>query len=173
VQVWPELREAHDAICNQGITEQEMMAKFPGFDFSNCLDKWGYPQYTLKSAVARAEEVRRKLRNLVRTHQHIVLVTHRGLAAFLVQGPRFKNCGMFILIQIIRERIELTRVIERRSYRFATSDKLKERGYAINVNTLERQDFGPDLLLALKGKTTASLEIQQHLTVNFETNTPN
>jgi broad specificity phosphatase PhoE len=94
VQVWPELREAHDAICNQGITKQEMMAKFPGFDFSHCHDEWNYPQNTLEGAVARAEEVRRKLRNLIRTYKRIVLVTHRGFAAFLVQGPRFQTCGM-------------------------------------------------------------------------------
>ena len=28
VQVWPELREAHDAICNKGVAEAEIMSKF-------------------------------------------------------------------------------------------------------------------------------------------------
>ncbi len=93
MQIWPELREAHDHICCQGSSKQEMTSKFPDFDFSGCHDDWDYPSHTNESAVARGEEVRRKLRGLTEVHKHIVLVTHRGFVAFLVQGPRFQTCG--------------------------------------------------------------------------------
>jgi len=43
VQVWSELREAHDAICNQGVAKEKMMAKFPNFDFTDCHDEWDHP----------------------------------------------------------------------------------------------------------------------------------
>lgn len=36
VQVWPDLREAHDAICNKGLSQKEMTSKFSQFDFQNC-----------------------------------------------------------------------------------------------------------------------------------------
>jgi broad specificity phosphatase PhoE len=93
VQIWPELREAHDHICCQGSSKEEMMIKFPDFNFSGCHDEWDYPTHTTESAVARGEEVRRKLRGLIEKHKHIVLITHRGFVAFLVQGPRFQTCG--------------------------------------------------------------------------------
>jgi broad specificity phosphatase PhoE len=92
--VWPELREAHDALFCKGIAKAEMRIKFPDFDFSKCRDEWDYDPHTVDSAVARAEEVRRKLRSLALNYKHIVLVTHRGFAAFLVKGSRFQTCGI-------------------------------------------------------------------------------
>jgi broad specificity phosphatase PhoE len=36
VQIWPDLREANDAVCNQGRSRVEMQAIFREFDFSEC-----------------------------------------------------------------------------------------------------------------------------------------
>lgn len=95
VQIWPELREAHDAICNKGVSRAEIAAAFPQFDFSSCPEEWDYPPHSVESATLRAETVRRRLMNLSASYQNIFLVTHRGLIAFLVEGPRYDVCGMF------------------------------------------------------------------------------
>ena len=36
LKIWPDLREAHDAICNQGRSRAEMQALHAGLDFSTC-----------------------------------------------------------------------------------------------------------------------------------------
>lgn len=72
VQVWRELREAHDAICNKGVSKVELMFKFPDFDFTRCHELWDYEPHTFEGAVAHAEVVRQKLRELAKsqTHRH-------------------------------------------------------------------------------------------------------
>lgn len=99
VQIWPELREGYDhAICNQGVAGSELMAKFPfpAWDFGTCHEEWDYDSHTFDGAQLRAEEVRRKLKVLIDSgrYDHILLVSHRGFIAFLVQGERFATCGM-------------------------------------------------------------------------------
>ncbi|KAJ4117152.1 hypothetical protein NW765_010566 [Fusarium oxysporum] len=64
-----------------------------------------------------------------------MLVTHRGIAAFLVQGDRFSVC-------------------EHRSYRFATNEEVDKASHGVNVDTGLEQDFGPTVLIpAEKPKT--------------------
>lgn len=130
VQVWPDLREANDAICNKGLSQSEMQAKFPQFDFSQCLEEWNYLPHTIEDATARAETVRQRLKDLSAKYKNIVLVTHRGFIAFLVKGRRFNMC-------------------EIRSYRFATDEEMKnpKAGLGLNCDTLQEQDFGPTMLV--------------------------
>lgn len=90
VQVWPDLREAHDAICNKGVSRVEIAAKFPHLDFSECSADWeDYPPHTIANAEARAERVRKRLQELPNEFKSVALITHRGFLAFLVQGKRF------------------------------------------------------------------------------------
>ncbi|KAF5663632.1 hypothetical protein FHETE_7337 [Fusarium heterosporum] len=95
VQVWPDLRESHDAICNKGISRADLSAKFPELDFSACPKEWNFPTHTPDDATVRAERVRRRLKEtaVLGDYKDILLVTHRGIAAFMVQGERFKVCG--------------------------------------------------------------------------------
>ncbi|KAI1055886.1 hypothetical protein LB506_009169 [Fusarium annulatum] len=137
VQVWPDLREAHDATCNKGISRKELADTFPNLDFSACPEKWDFPPHTPDDATVRAERVRRRLKDVARTggYKNIMLVTHRGIAAFLVQGDRFSVC-------------------EHRSYRFATSEEVDNARHGVNVDTGLEQDFGPTVLIpAEKPKT--------------------
>lgn len=94
VQVWPDLREAHDANCNKGLPRAEIAAKFPQFHFLECPEEWDYPAHTVEGATLRAERVRQHLKVIGGTYKNIALITHRGLTAFLVQGQRFDLCGM-------------------------------------------------------------------------------
>ncbi|KAM5343980.1 hypothetical protein ACJ41O_012517 [Fusarium nematophilum] len=94
VQVWPDLREAHDAICNKGVSRADMAAKFPQFDFSACPEEWDYPAHSFDGAAARAERVRNRLKELSLSYNNIMLITHRGFIAFLVKGERFGVGGM-------------------------------------------------------------------------------
>ncbi|KAF4953009.1 hypothetical protein FSARC_12489 [Fusarium sarcochroum] len=130
IQVWPDLRESHDTICNKGISRADLTAKFPDLDFSACPEKWDFPDHTPDDAAVRAERVRRRLREtaMFGNYEDILLVTHRGFAAFLAQGDRFKVC-------------------EYRSYRFAADDEVEKERYGINIDTGLKQDFGPTLLM--------------------------
>ncbi|CAG9986484.1 unnamed protein product [Clonostachys byssicola] len=130
VQIWPELREAHDAICNKGVGRAEIAAAFPQFDFSSCPEEWDYPPHSVEGATLRAETVRRRLMNLSASYENIFLVTHRGLIAFLVEGPRFDVC-------------------ECRSYRFASADEVENQRYGTHEHTGDKLDFGPSLLVPL------------------------
>ncbi|KAH6605837.1 hypothetical protein Trco_004990 [Trichoderma cornu-damae] len=130
LQVWPDLREAHDAICNKGVSRADMAAKFGQLDFSACREEWDYPPHSVQDAAARAERVRRRLKDLSGSYKNIILVTHRGFIAFLVKGERFDVC-------------------ECRSYRFAAEEEIEEKRHGINRDTGEKQDFGPSLLLPL------------------------
>jgi broad specificity phosphatase PhoE len=93
VQIWPDLREAHGAICNKGVARADLAAKFPQFDYAECHDEWDYPDHTVKEAESRAERVRKRLKELPSSYKNVYLVTHRGFIAFLVRGSRFDVCG--------------------------------------------------------------------------------
>jgi broad specificity phosphatase PhoE len=129
-QIWPDLREAHDAICNKGLSRSELASKFPQFDFSECHEEWDYPEHSIEGATARAERVRRRLKDLSTTYNNIAVITHRGIKAFLVKGKRFG-------------------LAEMRTYRFATEEESKDDSIrrGVNTDTLEEQDFGPTVLI--------------------------
>ncbi|KAJ7879016.1 histidine phosphatase superfamily [Mycena olivaceomarginata] len=71
VEIWPDMREAHDAICNKG---------------------WDYEDHSHDAATRRAERVRTVLAE--RSEQNILLVGHRGFIDYLVAGPQFANCEL-------------------------------------------------------------------------------
>ncbi|KAF3908952.1 hypothetical protein ABW20_dc0100113 [Dactylellina cionopaga] len=130
VQIWPDLREAHDANCGKGLARAEMLAKFPQFDFAKCPEEWDHPPHTTEGATTRAEIVRQRLKELSKEYSNIALVTHRLFIAFLVQGDRYD-------------------VGETRSYQFGTDEETKVESLRIgaNVDTTEPQDFGPTILV--------------------------
>ncbi|KAF2148392.1 phosphoglycerate mutase-like protein [Myriangium duriaei CBS 260.36] len=131
VQVWPDLREAHNAVSCKGVSRRELSAKFPPFDFSDCPEEWDHPPHTAKGATARAEIVRQRLKELSETYKNIALVTHRGFIAFLAPGDRFEVC-------------------ETRSYRFGTGEETEMLRLGVNVDTNEMQDFGPTILVPVE-----------------------
>lgn len=133
VQIWPDLREAHDAICNQGISRADIAAKFPHLDFSECPEEWNHPPHTIETATIRAEKVRRRLQDLSKVYKNIALITHRGFIAFLVKGDRYDVC-------------------ETRSYRFGTEEEAEADSlrFGVNVDTKVQQDFGPTVLVPHK-----------------------
>lgn len=96
MEVWPELREAHDAECNKGSPRSELALRFPSLDFSSCSDTWDYPLNTFEDALSRAERVRLRLKSLSRPYGNIYLVTHRVFAAFLIEEEKFEPCGKFV-----------------------------------------------------------------------------
>jgi broad specificity phosphatase PhoE len=93
ILVWPDLREAHDAICNHGSLRINLISQYPLLDFSECSVKWDYEQHTTKNAQLRASRVRSRLERLSKDYKNILVVTHRGFIAHLVSGKRFFNCG--------------------------------------------------------------------------------
>ncbi|KAK6354126.1 hypothetical protein TWF730_008546 [Orbilia blumenaviensis] len=135
VQIWPDLRESHDAICNKGLSKAELSTKFPQFNFAECSEEWDYPPHTIEGATIRAEEVRRRLKELSKNYRNIAVVTHRGFIAYLIQGDRFNVC-------------------ETRSYRFATDEEVKANAKSlrigVNVDTNETCDFGPTVLIPVE-----------------------
>lgn len=130
VQIWPDLRETHDSECNRGLTRADLESKFPAFDSSCCKEDWDYAPHTAEAATARAEAVRKRLKELSAAHRNIAVVTHRGFIAFLAKGRRFDTC-------------------EIRSYRFATDEEAHESAFrkGVNCDTLLEQDFGPTVLV--------------------------
>jgi broad specificity phosphatase PhoE len=60
IEVWPDLREAHDAICNQGSPVADLKMEFSALDFSECMPQWNYEAHTPERAEKRAERVRRR-----------------------------------------------------------------------------------------------------------------
>jgi broad specificity phosphatase PhoE len=131
VQIWPDLREANDAVCNLGLTRNEMQSRYPQFDFSECHEDWDYPYHTISDATFRAERVRKRLQRLSATFKNIAVISHRGLIAYIVKGRRFSPA-------------------ESRSFRFATKveadDEEIRRG--LHCDLLQDQDFGPTVLLS-------------------------
>jgi len=130
VQIWPDLREANDAICNKGLSRAELESKFPQFDFSECNREWDYAYHTIQDATDRAERVRKRLKELSTSYRNIAIITHRGFKAFLVKGKRFG-------------------LAEVRCYRFASEEEAKDEKIrrGVNFDTLEEQDFGPTVLI--------------------------
>jgi broad specificity phosphatase PhoE len=133
VQIWPSLREAHDAICNKCLSRASLSHKFPSFDFSECPEEWdSLPPHSVEAATKRAEDVRQRLKELSGKCRNIVVVTHRGFITFLVKGRRFETC-------------------ERRAYRFmegeGESESDEETRFGVNVETMLRQDYGPTVLV--------------------------
>lgn len=130
VQIWPDLREAHDALCNRGVSRADLHAQFPSLDLAECSQDWDYPAHSVERATARAERVRSRLHELTSTYNNIVVITHRGFAAYLVKGVRFGLC-------------------ERRAYRFAMQHEAEDEGCRMGVHceTEERLDFGPTVLV--------------------------
>ncbi|TVY16363.1 putative phosphatase [Lachnellula arida] len=128
VQVCPELREAHDAVCNTGVGRADLIAKFPQCDFSACSETWDYPLLSVEQATLRAQDLRQHLSVLSNSYKNILLITHRGFIAYLVEGSRYDLC-------------------ESRSYKFATEDEIATKRYGIHIDTGLEQDFGPTLLL--------------------------
>ncbi|CAI6341913.1 unnamed protein product [Periconia digitata] len=135
VQIWPDLREAHDAICNKGVARKDLETRFPQFDFSECHETWDYPENTAENATARAQRVRLRLQELSKTYANIAVITHRGFIAYLVKGRRFDVC-------------------ERRSYRFATEKEENDDDIrkGKHCETLMEQNFGPNVLILHKRK---------------------
>lgn len=93
IMVSPDLREAHDAEGNKGVARVTMQTKYPTLDFSRCSETWDYELHTVDESTQRAERVRKSLKELSGLYKNILLVTHRGFLAFLVQGTRFNVCG--------------------------------------------------------------------------------
>jgi broad specificity phosphatase PhoE len=143
VQIWPDLREANDAICNKGLPRATMQANFPQFDFCECRDEWDYAPHTVPNAIERAERVRARLASLAPKYPNMVVITHRGLLAFLVKGRRFNVC-------------------EARSYRFVPKEEVayEEARRGLNCDTLKEQDFGPTVLVFVHNPT-AELEASE------------
>ncbi|KAJ7154174.1 histidine phosphatase superfamily [Mycena filopes] len=93
LEIWPDLRETHEAICNKGVSRATMAAAFPQLDFSRCSEEWDYEAHSAVGATARAMRVRALLAE--RTEQNILLVGHRGFIDFLVPGPQISNCELW------------------------------------------------------------------------------
>ncbi|EGX53159.1 hypothetical protein AOL_s00006g537 [Orbilia oligospora ATCC 24927] len=135
VQIWPDLREAHGANCNKGLSnlKAELSAKFPQLNFTECPGDWNYPPHNINEATKRAERVQQCSKEPSKMYHNIAVITHRGFIAFLVQGDGYEVCEM-------------------RSYRFATNDIMHDDEAAdvtsdsatigVNVDTMEIYDFG-------------------------------
>ena len=95
IQVWPELREADDSICNKGVSRAAMIAKFPQMNFDKCPEQWNHPPHSTEGATVRAETVRKRLKQLTTTYKNIALITHKGFISFLIPGEKFDVCGEF------------------------------------------------------------------------------
>ncbi|KAI9814555.1 MAG: hypothetical protein M1827_003110 [Pycnora praestabilis] len=133
VQIWPDLREAHEAICNQGSPRAEMENKYPQLDFSRCLEQWTYEPYTVEAATERAERVRQELKLLGAKYKSIAVVTHYFFIGFLVQGRKFETW-------------------ETRSYRFAKGEEVEKLRFNTfmddpGMDPTRIHDFGPSVLL--------------------------
>ncbi|KAJ7706848.1 histidine phosphatase superfamily [Mycena rosella] len=92
LEIWPDLREAHDAICNKGVARTQLAAAYPELDFSRCREDWDYEAHSDEVAIQRAKRVRAVLAE--RPEQSILLISHRGFIDYLVSGPRFSNCEL-------------------------------------------------------------------------------
>ncbi|XPS99423.1 hypothetical protein M3J09_008600 [Ascochyta lentis] len=128
VQIWPDLRETYEAECNKGLSLAAISTKFPSLDFADCPAEWDYPPHTVAGANARAESVRRRLKEVSEVYRNIVVITHRGFIEFLVRGSRFDVC-------------------ETRSYRFGRRDGREDAEAGISGEAQEGFEYGPTVLV--------------------------
>ena len=135
MQIWPDLREAHDANCNKGLSRADISAKFPHLDFSECPEEWDHPPHSAETATIRAEKVRRRLKELSKTYKNIAVVTHRGFIAYLIKGDRYICC-------------------ETHSYRVGTDEatEVEDLRFGVHVDTNKPQDYGPTVLVPFAAK---------------------
>jgi broad specificity phosphatase PhoE len=133
LEIWPDLRETYDGICQHGSPISVLQHEFPHLNFSECDDNWTYEPYTHERAEKRAERERRRVRE--HPAQNIVLVTHRGFIGYLVERPKFRNCE-----------IEL--------FNFASVEKALAR-YGKNYDGVPT-DYGPNVLSPADVSNTSS-----------------
>ncbi|KAF7295674.1 Phosphoglycerate mutase-like protein [Mycena indigotica] len=100
LEIWPDLREAHDAICNLGVPKTQLANAFQAqiaLDLTRCREEWDYEAHSEEAATIRALRVREELST--RPENNILLVTHRAFIKYLVDSSRFENGEMrsFIL----------------------------------------------------------------------------
>lgn len=157
--IWPDLREAHDAKCNKGSPRHAMETKCPSLDFSSCSAEWDYEPHTVGAATIRAENVRKALSELSARYKDITIVTHREFIAYLVPGASFNvsgksKCAILELLMTC----PYVSTLEIRSYRFANVEEITAKRFEKNVVTGSEQDFGPTLLVQIKGDYEASAE---------------
>ncbi|KAF8810960.1 phosphoglycerate mutase-like protein, partial [Phlegmacium glaucopus] len=88
--IWPDLREAHDAICNKGVPRSALIEIFPNLDFSLCMEEWDYEPHSDGTALEQAERVKAALWKC--DEKDIVIVSHQEFILYLVGGPQFTNC---------------------------------------------------------------------------------
>jgi len=143
VQIWPDLRNAHDRLSSELLPRAVMEAKFPRFDFSECREEADYGPQRPSDAAARAERVRLRVKGLTGAYRSILLVTHRGFCTYLVQGADFTNA-------------------ECRAYRFAEPAEGLIGQWAINNDSKQRISYGPSLLVALEETVLGIEELAAH-----------
>jgi len=136
VQIWPDLREAHDRLPNEVLPRAVMEAKFPRFDFSECREEADYGPQRPSNAAARTKRVRLRVKGLTGAYRRILLVTHRGFCTYIVQGADFTNA-------------------ECRAYRFAEPAELVGQ-WAMNNDSKQRIGYGPSLLVPLEETVLAT-----------------
>jgi len=108
IEVWPDLGEAHYAICNRGSPLAVLRMEYPHLDFSECNAEWIYEKHSRADAEKRAERIRRRLKE--HPAQKIVVVTHRGFIAHLVESYIFDNCEIGVFGFLSPEQAELKRM---------------------------------------------------------------
>ena len=140
VQIWPDLREAHDANCNKGLSRAEMKAKFPQFDFEECLEEWDHAPHTIEGATTRVEAVCWRLKELSKTYTNITLITHRGLLHSLSRvvvlmsvrhahtGSQQRQKRRFMASVLMLIRRSYRRLVRRSSCHPAATEEAKARG---------------------------------------------
>ena len=86
-----------------------MLAKFPQFSFAECPEEWDYPPFSTKDAIARAEVVRQRLKELLKRYANIALMTNRRFIAFLLKviDLMLVKLGHIDLARIRRQRWRL------------------------------------------------------------------
>ncbi|KAF7537356.1 hypothetical protein G7Z17_g12870 [Cylindrodendrum hubeiense] len=128
IEVWSDLQEAHDTVCDEGLVPDDSSVKFPRIDPTASDGGWEYVTYGSGDATARAERVRQRVKRLSGSYRNIFLITHGSFITFLVKGEKFE-------------------IDEWRSYRFASEWEVEEARHDFNCDTYVEQDYGPTLLL--------------------------
>ena len=133
-EIWPDLRETYDGICQRGSPISVLQHEFPHLNFSECHQEWTYEEHTHERAEKRAERVRRRIRE--HPSRNIVLVTHRGFIGYLVERPKFRNCEIEV-------------------YNFALVEKAALIRYGKNYHGIPT-DYGPNVLCPAYEPSTLS-----------------